>query len=471
MAPAPPVARPGILLVAHGSTRSGASAEPVLDLARALRARGFPEVRTAFWKEEPFLHQALETTRASIVVVLPVFLAEGYFSRAVVPRELGLEYGWNRVGGRAVRLLPPLGTLPEMADLVAARAREAAPPGTPLASALLVVMGHGTARDPGSAGAVMTVCARLSATGEFGRVAPAFIDQDPRVVDALAAAREPLVLLVPFLVAAGWHGGTTVPRELGLEGRRTQVVYTEPVGTHPALIDAIEVALRDAVADGTAPGAGELAAAETPLARLEGELTSRLEACATLTMLEVHVRAADSVYELRHVIEADAGAETLSERADRDALERLARKTADGRHRPLRTGADLAPGWRHVAPTARALVEALLTLCGPAVVHWSLGERGALEPSTFRAVAARQSGMYARLARIDVASIEAGIRRTCEGLPCLRARLWTPAGVVPPAATETPRDRLVVPCPAPCPVLLTSVLELLGEAERDDDAE
>ena len=70
MAPAPPPDHPAVILVAHGSARSGASAEPVLALARALRGRGFPEVRTAFWKEEPFLHQALETTRSPVVVVL-----------------------------------------------------------------------------------------------------------------------------------------------------------------------------------------------------------------------------------------------------------------------------------------------------------------------------------------------------------------------------------------------------------------
>ena len=108
MVPAPSRGRPGVILVAHGSARSGASAEPVLALARSLRGRGFPEVRTAFWKEEPFLHQALETTRSAEVVVLPVFLAEGYFSRSVVPRELGLGYGGNRVDGRSVHLLPPI---------------------------------------------------------------------------------------------------------------------------------------------------------------------------------------------------------------------------------------------------------------------------------------------------------------------------------------------------------------------------
>jgi sirohydrochlorin cobaltochelatase len=433
----------------------------VLGLARGLRTRGFREVRTAFWKEEPFLHQALDTTSAPVVVVLPVFLAEGYFSRTVVPRELGLEYGWNRLGDRALRLLPPLGTLPAMADLVAARAKEAAPAGTPLSSALLLVMGHGTPRDPGSAGSVLEVCARLSGRGVFARVAPAFIDQEPRVEQALAAAREPLVLLVPFLVAAGWHGGTTVPRDLALDADR--IVYTEPVGTHPALIDAVETALLEA---GDGGAAAARSALEAQLARLEAELTSRVEACRTLSVLEVHIRRVNDGYEVRHVIEADAAPEALSELADSDALERLARRTADGRHRPLRTAADLAPGWRHFARTPHDLVEALLALYGPAIVHWRLSETGATRAESFRDVAARQSGIYARLAHVDEPVIEAGIRRTCDGLPCLRRRLWSAEGTDGASfANAPPTDRLIVPCPAPCPVLLTCVLELVGGDE------
>src|SRR4051794_34298953 len=109
---------PAVLLVAHGSSRSGASAHPVLDLARSLRARGIEEARTAFWKEEPFLHQALDTVRAANVVVLPIFLAEGYFTGTVVPRELGLQDGGQPRADRPVRLLKPLGIAPALDPLV-----------------------------------------------------------------------------------------------------------------------------------------------------------------------------------------------------------------------------------------------------------------------------------------------------------------------------------------------------------------
>src|SRR5688572_16940931 len=155
--PSPPPAapartpQPGVILVAHGSARSGESAHPVLALARELGRRGFPEVRTAFWKEEPFLHQALDATRSTQLVVLPVFLADGYFARVVVPRELGLRYGDNPLGRRSARLLPPLGADPALDDLVLERAHARLPHRTDPADAALVVLGHGTPSDPGSA--------------------------------------------------------------------------------------------------------------------------------------------------------------------------------------------------------------------------------------------------------------------------------------------------------------------------------
>jgi sirohydrochlorin cobaltochelatase len=459
--------RPGVILVAHGSARSGASAEPVLAMARELRRRGFPEVRTAFWKEETFLHQALDTTRSDVVLVLPVFLAEGHFSSRVVPRELDLRHGWNRVRGRFVNLLPALGTSTLLDELVVTRAREAAPAGAKLSDALLIVMGHGTERHPTSSGTVLETQRRLSERGEFARVLPAFSDQSPRVEKVLASATEPLVLIVPFLVAAGWHGGTTVPRDLGLDGERRggerDVIYTNPVGTHPAMIDVVETML---LADAEHP-VTHLPWGPIRLVQCEVPLRTRLASGDATSMMELSIRPDGGGYEVRHVLDAELDAAALAELPDRDALERMARTTAEGRHRPLRTAADLARGWRHRASTIDDLIEALIALYGPAIVHWYMGERGRLPaPSTSCANIPRQSVIHERLARVDAAVVKAGIQRTCDGL-CLRSRLW-PVDDPPPPPPPSP-DRLIVPCPAPCPALLTTVLELAGGDEPEVD--
>lgn len=459
--------RPGVILVAHGSARSAASAEPVMALAKSLRDRGFPEVRSAFWKEEPFLHQALDLTRSGTVAVLPVFLSEGYFSSTVVPRELGLLYGDNHIGERLVHLLPPLGVNAGLAEIVAARAQEKMPSDACTSEALLVVLGHGTQRDPASAGTVLDVCASLSREGRFARVAPAFIDQEPQLANVLQDAREPVILLVPFLVAAGWHGGTTVPRELDpdSQGARQRIVYTEPVGTHPALVDLAEALLL-----GTAlppePSRGD--SALPPLTRLESVLAERLARSTTAVLIQVMVRVEDhAVHELRHVDDDGVDPKHLTEIATASALGTFARHRDDGEPRPLRTAADLPQGWRFRASCVRDLIEALVEVYGSALVHWHLGETDELSGVSFREATADQTGVYANLTQVEAMVVEAAMHSVCDGLPCLRTRLWevedTVTGVK--GQQKEAADRLVVPCPRPCPILLSGVLDLIAEGK------
>jgi sirohydrochlorin cobaltochelatase len=465
--------RPGVILVAHGSARSAASAEPVLALADGLRDRGFPEVRTAFWKEEPFLHQALELTRCSTVAVLPVFLSEGYFSSTVVPRELGLRYGDNHIGERLVHLLPPLGTDAGLAEIVAARAQEGVPPDACASEVLLVVLGHGTQRDPASADAVLDVCARLGREGRFAQVAPAFIDQEPRLENVLKDAREPVILLVPFLVAAGWHGGTTVPRELdpgshGIRHGRQRIVYTEPVGTHPALVELAEALLL-----GTAlpPEPSRSSSALPPLTRLESVLEERLARSTTAVLIQVMIRVEDrTVHELRHVDDDGVDPEHLTEIATASALGSFARRRDDGGARPLRTAADLPRGWRLRASCVRDLIETLVEVYGSALVHWHLGETDELSGVSFRETTAGQTGIYATLTQVEAMEVEAGVRSVCDGLPCLRTRLWGVEDTVTMVKRqqEEAADRLVVPCPRPCPILLSGVLDLVADGKSRD---
>ena len=449
--------RPGVLLVAHGSAHSGASAEPVLGLARALARRGFPEVRTAFWKEETFLHQALDAARSPFVVVLPVFLAEGYFSRVVVPRELGLAYGDNTLGSRMVRLLPPLGADPALDALVLDRARSALPHPARPADCGLVVLGHGTERDPGSADAVRAVCARLGAGAEFARVTPAFLDQEPSLAQVIAGERAGhRAVVVPFLVASGFHG-SELQRSVDRDGR--EVIVAEPIGTHPGLVDVVERRLLTAAVSELPT----LGASDAALGALEPALAERLARARALALLQVEIRAlgGDDGFALRHVDDRGADEAELDELATPDALIGRARRDAHGRHRPLRTAADLQRGWRHHARDVRALVEALVALYGPALTHWWLGEGGALATREFADVAARQTGIYAELTQVEPAAVAEGVRRVCDGLPCLRARLWGPRTA---RAVENAQGAgLVVPCPAPCPVLLGAVLELPPE--------
>ena len=78
-----------VLIAAHGSHLDARSSEPVRRHADALRRSGrFDRVLTGFWKEEPALCRALDGIEAGPVVVVPFFMADGYFTRTVIPREL-----------------------------------------------------------------------------------------------------------------------------------------------------------------------------------------------------------------------------------------------------------------------------------------------------------------------------------------------------------------------------------------------
>ena len=83
-----------LLLLGHGSSKHPDSSRSVREHAELLsQADCFTEVRCAFLKEEPFIEHALDGVDDEQVIIVPDFLAEGYFTRQVVPAKLGDKLG------------------------------------------------------------------------------------------------------------------------------------------------------------------------------------------------------------------------------------------------------------------------------------------------------------------------------------------------------------------------------------------
>src|SRR6266481_3608556 len=103
-----------LLIVAHGSTVNPDSSAPTLAHAAEIRRRKiFAEVKSAFWKEEPSLRDALflfDPGSIREVCVVPNFISEGYFTQTVIPRELELN-GWTtkRANGQIWKYCEPVG--------------------------------------------------------------------------------------------------------------------------------------------------------------------------------------------------------------------------------------------------------------------------------------------------------------------------------------------------------------------------
>jgi sirohydrochlorin cobaltochelatase len=82
-----------LVVLGHGTTLDPESAAPVFQHAAELRRRNlFAEVREAFWKQDPRVQNVLAGVTATRVFIVPLFISEGYFSQAAIPRELGF---WN----------------------------------------------------------------------------------------------------------------------------------------------------------------------------------------------------------------------------------------------------------------------------------------------------------------------------------------------------------------------------------------
>ncbi len=237
-----------LLLVGHGSHLNAHSSEAVH--AHALRLaeqEAYAEVRVAFWKEEPALSRALDGCRTSDVVVVPVFMSEGYFTNEVIPAEMGLDGPGARRDERRVRITRPVGVHPSLADIVVRRALDA---GAGEGDAVFV-LGHGTPRNPASSRNVYAQVERVRATGRFAEVIAVFTDQEPNVAEIGKLTERARIIVVPFFAAEGWHVDETIRSQTGrgdstAGSAASRLRYTAPVGTHPALAEAIEELAREA---------------------------------------------------------------------------------------------------------------------------------------------------------------------------------------------------------------------------------
>ena len=186
------------------------------------RRRGlFAEVACAFWKEEPGFRQVLTMVESPEIYLVPNFISEGYFTRKIIPRELGLEGPRHHPGGRGrshahPQILRARGQSPRMTELLLRRAREVAP-GVDPREASLVIIGHGTSLNENSGAAVKEQVALIQALGEYGEVFGMFMEEEPFVTDWRKATHCPRVVAVPFFVSDGLHSYQDIPVLLGIE--------------------------------------------------------------------------------------------------------------------------------------------------------------------------------------------------------------------------------------------------------------
>lgn len=231
-----------LLLTAHGERRPGAENEGALRLAAALAERAAADVvEVAFLKGSPSIAEAVQRLSGYDLLVYPLFLADGYFTRKLLPRQLEEAGAFGR--GRATCLLPPLGLDPALADLTLEEASAAAiSQGWATYRTNLVLLAHGSSNNPASRLATEQMAETLAARNVFSRVGTAFLEERPSLRDAVAPLTEPVVV-VGLFAGEGMHGGDDAP-QLVAEIGRCNVVSAGNIGGFAALPDVIADTIR-----------------------------------------------------------------------------------------------------------------------------------------------------------------------------------------------------------------------------------
>lgn len=123
----------GLAVVGHGTKRNEHSAKAIeYHTARIDEQDRFDEVCALFMDEEPGIEDLPAVFDVEDVVVVPLFIADGYHTNEDIPMDLGLtddpRSGYETrtvVGDQQIWYAGAVGTEPSLANVVLERAREA----------------------------------------------------------------------------------------------------------------------------------------------------------------------------------------------------------------------------------------------------------------------------------------------------------------------------------------------------------
>ncbi|SEV98061.1 CbiX/SirB N-terminal domain-containing protein [Natrinema salifodinae] len=123
----------GLAVVGHGTERNENSAKAIEYHTERIREQGrFDEVKALFMDEEPEVDDVTDYFETEDVVVVPLFIADGYHTQEDIPEDMGLtedyRLGWDvpaEVDGHRIWYTGAVGTEDLMADVLLERAADA----------------------------------------------------------------------------------------------------------------------------------------------------------------------------------------------------------------------------------------------------------------------------------------------------------------------------------------------------------
>ena len=117
--------RTALVLLGHGTDLNKSSGGVIYLNACRIRERGsYDLVEVGFLDQEPEIGEVVANVEAENVILIPVFIAEGWHTRETIPEDLGLTGEVTVREDKTIFYGAPVGTHPSMANLLVARARE-----------------------------------------------------------------------------------------------------------------------------------------------------------------------------------------------------------------------------------------------------------------------------------------------------------------------------------------------------------
>jgi len=200
-----------LVLLGHGSSKNAHSAIPVRLHADTIRRMGvFGSVHCGFLKEMPLIEECLDFVEAEKIIILPVFLAEGYYTKKVIPEKLALD---KRSGD--FTYLKPLGLDPFIQSIIIEQANRAMGDWAEEETSL-VLLGHGSTKSKTSKDTLLEHIEALKKQTNFAQITDLWLEEPPFIKDWKEVVTQKNVLFIPYLIADGQHGGWDIPELTGV---------------------------------------------------------------------------------------------------------------------------------------------------------------------------------------------------------------------------------------------------------------
>ena len=237
-APSAGPAGEALLIVAHGDRGGMRDNHLVNEVARRMRHSGrFSDVGIAFVAGSPAIGEAARRLEGATVRVCPLFMSDGYYVRTAIPERLGLDAKGTAAGRRCI-LMQPTGLNPRLAVIVAGIAAETATAaGLAAAAARLLIVAHGSAKDPASRLAAEAAAKAIAGLRRFAGVDTAFLEEPPFLDERLRALPGPLIVS-GFFIGEGMHGAEDMAAAVAATGRG-DLYPAPPLARSQALVDTI----------------------------------------------------------------------------------------------------------------------------------------------------------------------------------------------------------------------------------------